>query len=346
MKMRGLPWRVLPAAQVSGTVFDGMSEDAVVAALPVDELEALFALAAPAAPKAEDAESDKAPRVLALLESKRSDNINIMLSRFRDLALSQIREAIVNCDTATLPLERLLLIRPLLPTPEECKLVAEHEDDVEQMGKPERFVAELALVPRLPQRFDALIYKCQFAEKLESLERMVDNVLHALQALRDSRHFVKLLEIVLALGNYLNGGTFRGAALGFKLSTVAELSSFRTNQGEPMMSYLVQFVRKSYPDVLRWTREVEIVRQIAGVNLHQLHVEIDALASGLRAVVSELEQPDEDAEEEGHFAEAMEPFVDEAEPKAWQPLFLLSAIVWHLLTRAMHRSSRSRSKGS
>ena len=193
---------------------------------------------------------------------------------------------------------------------------------------------------------DVLLVGLGFEDSVADIEAPLLALQRGVREMRESSALTALMAVVLAIGNYLNGGTFRGAALGFKLSTVAELSSFRTNQGEPMMSYLVQFVRKSYPDVLRWTREVEIVRQIAGVNLHQLHVEIDALASGLRAVVSELEQPDEDAEEEGHFAEAMEPFVDEAEPKAWQPLFLLSAIVWHLLTRAMHRSSRSRSKGS
>ncbi len=71
----------------------------------------------------------------------------------------------------------------------------------------------------------------------------------------------KVLEIILGIGNYLNGGTFRGSAYGFKLSTVAELLSFKTNSGVTMMEYLVTFCRKHYPDALRWTREVEIVTQ-------------------------------------------------------------------------------------
>lgn len=78
-----------------------------------------------------------------------------------------------------------------------------------------------------------------------------------------SANLNKILEIILGIGNYLNGGTFRGSAYGFKLSTVAELLSFKTNSGSTMMEYLVTFCRKQYPDVLRWTREVEIVTQVS-----------------------------------------------------------------------------------
>ncbi len=80
--------------------------------------------------------------------------------------------------------------------------------------------------------------------------------------LQVSVNLKKVLEIILAIGNYLNGGTFRGSAYGFKLSTVAELLSFKTNTGVTMMEYLVDFCRKHYPDALRWTREVEIVTQV------------------------------------------------------------------------------------
>jgi hypothetical protein len=41
--------------------------------------------------------------------------------------------------------------------------------------------------------------------------------------LRSSRGFVRILEAVLAVGNHLNGGTYRGQATGFKLDALLKL---------------------------------------------------------------------------------------------------------------------------
>jgi hypothetical protein len=51
----------------------------------------------------------------------------------------------------------------------------------------------------------------------------VDAVLAACDEVKKSTKFKKVLEVVLALGNYLNGGSFRGAAYGFKLDALNKL---------------------------------------------------------------------------------------------------------------------------
>jgi hypothetical protein len=55
------------------------------------------------------------------------------------------------------------------------------------------------------------------------LEQDVDAVLAACDEVKKSTKFKKVLEVVLALGNYLNGGSFRGAAYGFKLDALNKL---------------------------------------------------------------------------------------------------------------------------
>jgi hypothetical protein len=54
-------------------------------------------------------------------------------------------------------------------------------------------------------------------------EQDVDAVLAACDEVKKSTKFKKVLEVVLALGNYLNGGSFRGAAYGFKLDALNKL---------------------------------------------------------------------------------------------------------------------------
>ncbi len=48
-------------------------------------------------------------------------------------------------------------------------------------------------------------------------------MLGACNEVKQSGKFKKVLEVVLALGNYLNGGSFRGAAYGFKLDALNKL---------------------------------------------------------------------------------------------------------------------------
>jgi hypothetical protein len=51
----------------------------------------------------------------------------------------------------------------------------------------------------------------------------IDAVLAGCNEVKQSPKFKKVLEVVLALGNYLNGGSFRGAAYGFKLDALNKL---------------------------------------------------------------------------------------------------------------------------
>lgn len=301
IKMRGLPWKLVN--RVNGTVFDGL---ALEIPLPLDELELLFA-AVPVAKK-EQAVNDGKPREILLLETKRSDNVCIMLTKFRDLPFSQIRQAIVACDTAVFPMEKLVLMQPFVPTEEELRVLAPYSGDRRMLGKAERFFLELAEVPRLAQRFHCLIYKGQFSDRFDAVDSTVSNLLHALQALRDSENFRRMLAIILAVGNYLNGGTFRGGAEGFTLSQISDLLTFKTNTGGVMMDFLVKYVRTNYPDVMGWAKEVEIVTQVSGVNMNQVGVEVAAVAEGFQRVQAEMEVCDE------VLKNTMSGFVTEATP--------------------------------
>jgi hypothetical protein len=47
-------------------------------------------------------------------------------------------------------------------------------------------------------------------------------VISACDEAMQSKRFLKILEIVLAVGNYLNGSTFRGGAWGYKIEVLTK----------------------------------------------------------------------------------------------------------------------------
>ncbi len=63
----------------------------------------------------------------------------------------------------------------------------------------------------------------EFDAKINDVKPDIESVLSACKELRGSQKFVDILKIVLEIGNFLNGNSFREGAWGFKLDTLAAM---------------------------------------------------------------------------------------------------------------------------
>lgn len=79
-------------------------------------------------------------------------------------------------------------------------------------------------VSHLEGRVTAMAYRKRFETELEELKPEVNVIQRASSELRESDTFKTVLKMVLALGNALNGATFRGNAAGFKLNDLSKVS--------------------------------------------------------------------------------------------------------------------------
>ena len=312
--MRGLPWKVVPASKTDNTFWEKADDAAVLAKLPVKDLEALFC----AKPKDEGKslrrkKGFEKPKELALINPQRGNNVAIMLSRFK-LPYTQLKRAMIVCDDEIFALDKLLIMKPFLPNSEEVQILTAYEGDRGILGKAERFFIEIMNIPFLEERFDALIYKGTFEDKYASINKHVTNLTHAIESVRTSVLFKRILEIILAVGNYLNGGTNRGGAFGFKLSTLPSLLSFRANDGTSLTEYLVRMTRKKFKNVMKWPQEVGIVSEVTDVNMKQLAVEAELLAIGLEKVNSLLAKHSPFSASDG-LSSALSPFVRQNEQR-------------------------------
>lgn len=73
----------------------------------------------------------------------------------------------------------------------------------------------------------------------------ITNVMEASREVSRSRRLRRLLEIVLALGNYMNRGA-RGNASGFRLTSLNRLADTKSSaaRGTTLLHYLVQILEK------------------------------------------------------------------------------------------------------
>lgn len=109
------------------------------------------------------------------------------------------------------------------PTTEEIDAVRNFDGDVEMLGNCEKFFLAMADIPNLARRLELHIFKQNFTTICSELEGSMSLVEQASSVLRNSTNLKTVLEIVLALGNYLNGGTRQGAAYGFKPATLEKV---------------------------------------------------------------------------------------------------------------------------
>ena len=76
-----------------------------------------------------------------------------------------------------------------------------------------------------------------------TLQNDIELVSSALEQVEDSICLKRMLEVVLALGNYLNGGTVRGGAHGFKLETLLKLQSIKSTDNQiTLLNYLAELL--------------------------------------------------------------------------------------------------------
>ena len=92
------------------------------------------------------------------------------------------------------------------------------------------------------QRLNTLFYKKKFAQSISEMEPKIVAVQEASKEVARSKKLKKLLEIILALGNYMNRGP-RGNAVGFRISSLNRLADTKSSsKNTTLLHYLVDIL--------------------------------------------------------------------------------------------------------
>jgi len=163
--------------------------------------------------------------------------------------------------------------------------------NIEKLGNPERYFLEVMSIPRLDARLEAF-YICQtFASKLTAIKESVTIISGAISEIKRSKKLLRLLEIVLCIGNYLNGSTFRGGAYGFKLDALLKLSEIKTSSNkETLVNFLAELAETQFLEVKDLGADFPHLESASKEPLQQVSADLAALKKGLSVVEKELGQ--------------------------------------------------------
>jgi len=225
-----------------------------------------------------------------LVDTKRSNNVAIALARIK-LPDEEIKQCILDPEQHPLSAEQVSALINVLPTADELESVRDYQGEKEMLGRVEQFFLAIGAVERLAPRLTALQITLNFAQQAESLREELDEVLGACEQVKNSDALRDLLQRVLALGNYLNGTSFRGGAYGFKLADLSKLVQVKSADNKTTLLHYVAKLTASADDgqIEALKEQLSQLDPATGFSVSEKKGELGKLSKHFRQVQQERE---------------------------------------------------------
>uniref|UniRef100_A0A3Q3AYT7 Dishevelled associated activator of morphogenesis 1b n=1 Tax=Kryptolebias marmoratus TaxID=37003 RepID=A0A3Q3AYT7_KRYMA len=289
--LKSFNWSKLAENKLEGTVWMDVDDTRVFKVLDLVDIERTFSAYQRQQKEAEDDTlSSRKVKELSVIDGRRAQNCNILLSRLK-LSNEEIKRAILTMDEhEDLPKDMLEQLLKFVPEKSDVDLLEEHKHELDRMAKPDRFLYEMSRINHYQQRLQSLYFKKKFAERIAEIKPKIEALTKASKEILHSRNLKQLLEVVLAFGNYMNKGQ-RGNAYGFKVSSLNKIADTKSSidKNITLLHYLITILEKKYPKVLTFQNDLQSISEAAKVNMTELEKDIGNLRSGLKSVESELD---------------------------------------------------------
>uniref|UniRef100_A0A1A8FIP6 Formin 2b n=1 Tax=Nothobranchius korthausae TaxID=1143690 RepID=A0A1A8FIP6_9TELE len=321
-----MSFRVISRDVCSSLVWDTIEEPDV----DFDEFVELFSKTAvkeKKQPLSDTITKSKAKQVVKLLNNKRSQAVGILMSSLH-LDMKDIQCAVLNLDNNVVDLETLQALYEIRAQQEELDKIEKHiksckdKDNSKPLDKPEQFLYQLSLIPNFSSRVFCILFQSSFSECMSLITRKLEILQRVCKTLQESESVKKILGLVLAFGNFMNGGNrTRGQADGFTLDILPKLKDVKSSDGvKSLLSYIVAYYLRHFDeDAGRETcvfplPEPHDLFQSSQMKFDDFQKDLTRLRKDLRACTSEVEKVCKVSDEDNlqPFKEKMEDFIAQA----------------------------------
>ncbi|XP_051995948.1 formin-like protein 1 [Xyrauchen texanus] len=293
-RMPLLNWQALKPSQVEGTVFSELDDEQILGELNMDLFSEQFKTKAQGPPanlsKIKVKVAEKAPSKVSLMEANKAKNLAITL-RKGGMTPNDICTAIETYNQQSLSLDFLELLERFIPSEYEMKLLQNYEKEgrsLEDLSNEDRFMSRFGKIPRLAQRINTLTFMGNFPESVKRLQPQLDAIVAASVSLKSSSKLKKMLEIILAFGNYMNSSR-RGAAYGFRLQSLDLLLDTKsTDRSQTLLHFIVNMVQEKYPELTNFHTELRFADKAGLVSLDSVLQDVRSLERGMEGTKKEF----------------------------------------------------------
>ena len=311
VKMKAFNWTKIADTKIDGTIWEEVTDDRIV--IDADKLSELFCAARPKPASAEgekkedDSGKPKKKVVPTVLDFQRSNNINILVKRFKKTP-EQMKKAITTCDPDVMVADNIRALLKVVPTPEELEQINEFPNP-EELGGAEQFLMALGSIPRLEARLKALLIKDGFEKRSTVVEEQMNILEKTIEEVRDSKKLTDFLAFVLKIGNFMNGTGARGGAYGFKLQDLVKLGDTKSFDNKTtLLAYMIEYFEKSKPDLVKLGEDFPTIQDGSRESLNEVVKDVNQLDGDRNFAKNQLREGEHD-----DFAKTISAFLEEAD---------------------------------
>eukprot|EP01084_Bolivina_argentea_P172755 299218_1 len=309
-KMKNLQWTTVDPFSVEKSIWNEV-DDSKIKFDPKD-LEGMFGqkIIARKAPKSGGRKKKERVEEIHILDGKRSYNIEIFLGRLK-MDPFTVKDLLLEMNEKRFNSEQVAKLKNFVPTPEEANMFDDLETaDVKSLAKPEKFFYTIKSIDKnLPQRLELWAFKMNFDKIYTTESDKVVALCDAHKCIKTSKSLRELFSTILAFGNYMNGGTRKGCAHGFKLKSLSQLTRSRsTNNKVTLMEYLYLYLLKSNPKLLEFTEEWNALEAAISVDIPTLRAAISQIGAKLNIINKRCKVAETNSIAGDNFSETMKPF--------------------------------------
>uniref|UniRef100_A0A1B6DWK9 Formin-like protein n=1 Tax=Clastoptera arizonana TaxID=38151 RepID=A0A1B6DWK9_9HEMI len=302
-KLPMLNWVALKPNQVRGTIFIELDDNKLHSIIDFADFEERFKLPGSGVRMANGnidvgdglssypSKRFKKPENISLLEHTRLRNIAISRRKL-EMSVEKVIVAVNALDLKQLSLENVEILQRMVPNEQESKAYREYiaeKKDINILTEEDKFLMQLAKVERLSNKLAIMAYMGNFLDNVHIITPQVQAVMSASSSVKSSKKFRRVLEIVLAFGNYMNSSK-RGPAYGFKLQSLDTLMDTKSSDKRmSLLQYIVATIKDKFPDLKTFDTELLYIEKAATVSLEIVISDVSELEKGMELVRKESE---------------------------------------------------------
>ncbi|XP_021042585.1 delphilin isoform X2 [Mus pahari] len=251
--------------------------------------------------------------VVEILSHKKAYNTSILLAHLK-LTPGELRQVLMSMEPRRLEPAHLAQLLLFAPDADEEQRYQAFREAPGRLSEPDQFVLQMLSVPEYKTRLRSLHFQATLQEKTEEIRGSLECLRQASLELKNSRKLAKILEFVLAMGNYLNDVQPKtNKTTGFKISFLTELNSTKTVDGKStFLHILAKSLSQHFPELLGFAQDLPTVPLAAKVNQRALTGDL----ADLHDTVSEIQVACQSMapSHEDRFAVVMASFLETAQP--------------------------------
>eukprot|EP01117_Protostelium_nocturnum_P018151 TRINITY_DN7527_c0_g1_i4.p1 TRINITY_DN7527_c0_g1~~TRINITY_DN7527_c0_g1_i4.p1 ORF type:complete len:458 (-),score=206.71 TRINITY_DN7527_c0_g1_i4:172-1545(-) len=329
--MKLINWTKIPPRQIQGTIWNeieaknSQSNSQQLEFINFEEIEDLFSTQIESK-KEERTEKNKKKENVAinLVDSKKAQNLGIILNRLKSNSNYEIMESILKVEDL-LDTVALTQFWKFCPSAEDYETIDSflqkakeegdkvYEETRNNLGAVEKFFLSVRNIPRLKERLGCMNIKANLPMKILELKKDAKILGRASSEILQSQSIPSLLNIVLQLGNFVNGGTFRGSASGFKMEILPKLVELKSikNSSMTFMNYMRGFIDSKYPNTCKFVAEIPSIFQASKISFSALNADLKQAKEDISSIETELKwvlENESKLDSEDRFEEAFSQF--------------------------------------